>query len=165
MNYGKCWTAMRKSFAVAAVAMGLSVGSLCAGQETVLHTFVNGSDGSIPFSGLTFDAEGNLYGTADVGGEGGDGTVYKLTPDATGGFTFQTIHSFSQAKGDGGNPITNVVFDSSGNLYGTTSEGGTAGCGIAYELSPPATKGGVWTDQLCITSALQATTDAAPVAI
>jgi len=65
MNYGRCWTAaMGKGLTMAAVAMGLAVGSLCAGQETVLHTFVNGSDGSIPFSGLTFDANGNLYGAA-----------------------------------------------------------------------------------------------------
>ena len=150
MNYRRCWTAMSKGFAVAAVAMGLAASSLCAGQETVLHTFVNGSDGSIPFSGLTFDAKGNLYGTADLGGspEFGDGTVYELTPDANGGFTFQTIHAFSQAKGDGGNPLASVVFDSSGNLYGTTSEGGTGGCGIAYELSPPATQGEKWTETI-----------------
>jgi hypothetical protein len=150
MNYRRCWTAMSKGFAAAAVAMGLAASSLCAGQETVLHTFVNGSDGSIPFSGLTFDAKGNLYGTADLGGspEFGDGTVYELTPDANGGFTFQTIHAFSQAKGDGGNPLASVVFDSSGNLYGTTSEGGTGGCGIAYELSPPATQGEKWTETI-----------------
>jgi len=63
-------------------------------------------------------------------------------------FTFQTIHAFSQAKGDGGNPLASVVFDSSGNLYGTTSEGGTGGCGIAYELSPPATQGEKWTETI-----------------
>jgi len=75
MNYRRCWTAMSKGFAAAAVAMGLAASSLCAGQETVLHTFVNGSDGSIPFSGLTFDAKGNLYGTADLGGSRSFGTV------------------------------------------------------------------------------------------
>jgi len=64
-----------QGFAAAAVAMGLAASSLCAGQETVLHTFVNGSDGSIPFSGLTFDAKGNLYGTADLGGSPSSGTV------------------------------------------------------------------------------------------
>ena len=148
MNYGKCWTAMSKSFAVATVAMGLAAGSLWAAQETVLHTFVNGSDGSLPFGGLTFDANGNLYGTADLGGEFGDGAVYELTPDASGGFTFQTIHSFSQAKDAGGNPQSGVVFDTEGNLYGTTTQGGTGGCGIAYELSPPATKGGAWTETI-----------------
>ena len=147
-NYGKCWTSMSKGLAVAVVAMGLAAGSLCAAQETVLHTFINKSDGSFPFAGLTFDAKGNLYGTTDTGGspEFGDGTVFELTPDASGGFTFKTIHAFSQAKGDGGNPAGSVVFDAAGNLYGTTSSGGIGGCGIVYELTPPATAGGAWTE-------------------
>src|SRR5579863_1100325 len=150
MNYGKCWTAMSKGLAMAAVAMGLATSSLCAAQETVLHTFINKSDGSFPFSGLTFDAKGNLYGTTDTGGspEFGDGTVFKLTLNSSGEFTFQTIHAFSQAKGDGGNPAGSVVFDAAGNLYGTTSNGGNGtGCGIVYELSPPAT-GGQWRETI-----------------
>jgi hypothetical protein len=67
MYYGKCWTAISKAFAVAAVTVGLAASSFGAGSETILHTFVNGSDGSLPFRGLTIDSKGNLYGTTDLG--------------------------------------------------------------------------------------------------
>jgi len=103
MNYGKCLTAMSKSLAVAVITMGLAASSLCAGQETVLHTFVNEADGNSPGGGLTFDTKGNLFGTTSVGGTGefADGTAFELTPKASGGFTFHTIHQFSAATGDG----------------------------------------------------------------
>jgi uncharacterized repeat protein (TIGR03803 family) len=122
-----------------------------ADQETVLHTFVNGSDGSAPSGGLTFDTKGNLYGTSSAGGVGefADGTVFEMTPAAGGGFTFQTIHQFSQATGDGSNPSSALVFDAAGNLYGTTPNGGgTSDCGIVYELSPPTTTGGKWKETI-----------------
>jgi hypothetical protein len=142
---------MRKALAVASVTMGLAVSSICAGQETVIHTFKGGSsgDGSFPTGGMVFDANGNLFGTTSTGGVGefSDGTVFKMSPDSSGGFRFQTIHQFSQATGDGGNPGSSVVFDAAGNLYGTTPDGGS-GCGIVYELSPPATAGGAWSETI-----------------
>ena len=148
MNYLKYLSALSKCCAVAAVSMGLAASSYGASQETVLHTFTNGSDGSLPFSGLTIDAKGNLYGTTDTGGTGefADGTVFKLTPKAGGGFTFQTIHTFSQGAGDGGNPAGSVVLDAAGNIYGTTSNGQIGGCGIVYRLSP--TKSGTWKETI-----------------
>jgi uncharacterized repeat protein (TIGR03803 family) len=148
MYYGKCWTAISNAFAVASVTVGLAASSFGAGSETVLHTFTNGSDGSLPFGGLTIDAKGNLYGTTDLGGspEFGDGTVFQLTPKTSGGFSFQTIHAFSQAKGDGGNPAGSVVLDAAGNIYGTTSNGQIGGCGIVYELS--LTKSGTWKETI-----------------
>jgi hypothetical protein len=111
-------------FAVVAVTVGLAAGSWGARSETVFHTFVNGGDGAFPFGGLTIDAKGNLYGTTDLGGTGAsaEGTVFKLTPKASGGFTFQTIHTFLQGAGDGGNPAGSVVLDAAGNIYGTTSK-------------------------------------------
>jgi hypothetical protein len=57
MHYGKCWTAISKAFAVAAITVGLAASSFGAGSETVFHTFVNRSDGSLPFGGLTIDAK------------------------------------------------------------------------------------------------------------
>jgi len=147
MNYGKCLTAMSKSLAVAIITMGLAASSLCAGQETVLHTLINKADGSGPGGGLTFDTKGNLFGTtASAGtGEAIDGTVFELTRKASGSFTFRTIHTFSQPTGDGANPGSAVVFDAEGNLYGTTPNGGD-GCGIVYELSP--TKSGKWNENI-----------------
>jgi hypothetical protein len=106
MYYGKCWTAVGRSLAVAAVAVALAAGSWCAAQdkEAVLHTFtgVEGGSSEDPGGGLTFNASGDLFGTTSTGGVGefADGTVFEMTPKAGGGFTFQTIHQFSQATGD-----------------------------------------------------------------
>jgi hypothetical protein len=151
MNYGKCLTVTSKALQMAAVIMGFAVSSVCAAQETVLHTFngVSGSGGSFPTGGLVFDANENLFGTTSAGGTGefADGTVFKMSPDASGGFRFQTIHQFSQATGDGSDPGSSVVFDAAGNLYGATPNGGN-GCGIVYELSPPAIEGGAWTETI-----------------
>jgi hypothetical protein len=151
MNYGKCWTAISKGFAVAAVTLGLAAGSWCAAQdqEAVLHTFtgVEGGSSEAPAGGLTFNVSGDLFGTTSEGGTGefADGTVFEMTLKAGGGFTFQTIHQFSQATGDGSNPGSALLFDAEGNLYGVTPNGGN-GCGIVYELSPPAVTGGEWTE-------------------
>src|ERR1700722_3862210 len=132
MYYGKCWTAISKGFAVAAVTEGLATCSGGARSETVLHTIVNETDGSFPFGGLTLDARGDLYGTTDSGGSGAfaEGTVFKLTPKASGGFPFQPLHTCSQGAGDGGNPPGSVALDRAGNIYGTTSNGQIGGCGI-----------------------------------
>ena len=149
--YGKCWTAMSRRLAVAAVTVALAAGSWCAAQdqETVLHTFtgIEGGSSEDPGGGLTFNASGDLFGTTSTGGIGefADGTVFELTLSAGGGFAFQTIHQFSQSTGDGSNPGSAVVFDAKGNLYGTTPNGGN-GCGIVYELSPPTAPGGAWTE-------------------
>jgi uncharacterized repeat protein (TIGR03803 family) len=107
-------------------------------RESVLHTFTNGNDGGSPVnSGVVFDAAGNLYGTTSSGGSGQLGVVYKLTPGPLGGWIEAAIHSFPAAGILGGSPMANVVFDSNGNLYGTTLGGyiGTQ-CGSVFELKP-----------------------------
>jgi uncharacterized repeat protein (TIGR03803 family) len=111
--------------------------------ETVLHTFTGGSDGYTP-RGLTPDTSGNLLGVAESGGtansncEAGCGTVFKLTPGA-GGWSLSVIYSFSGGS-DGGYPISPLVFDTQGNLFGTTLLGGSVQCpnecGTVFELSP-----------------------------
>src|ERR1700734_2073402 len=100
MNCGKCWTAISKGLAVAAVTVALAAGSWCAAQdqETVLHTFTGAENnsGEGP-AGLNFNASGDLFGTFGVGGVGefADGGVFELTPKAGGGVTYQKIHQFS----------------------------------------------------------------------
>jgi uncharacterized repeat protein (TIGR03803 family) len=111
--------------------------------ETVLHTFTGGSDGYTP-RGLTPDTSGNLLGVAESGGtansncEAGCGTLFKLTPGA-GGWSLSVIYSFSGGS-DGGYPISPLVFDTQGNLFGTTLLGGSVQCpnecGTVFELSP-----------------------------
>jgi uncharacterized repeat protein (TIGR03803 family) len=92
------------------------------GRETVLHTFAGGTDGCNPFAGVVRDSAGNLYGTTSYGGASvgtGAGVVFKVT--ATGQET--VLYSFTGGA-DGAYPVGGVIFDSAGNLYGTTSNDG-----------------------------------------
>jgi uncharacterized repeat protein (TIGR03803 family) len=101
------------------------------GQETVLHTFTGSpTDGSCPFAGVILDPAGNLYGTTVTGGiRASGGAVYKV--DAAGQET--VLYSFNVfLRGD--SPGSGVVRDSAGNLYGTTTFGGTGAAGVVYKL-------------------------------
>jgi uncharacterized repeat protein (TIGR03803 family) len=110
-----------------------------AQTETVLHAFSGGSDGATPYSTLTSDSAGNLYGTTFAGGAFGIGTVYELSPGSSG-WKETILFSFDGANGYG--PESGVAFDSEGNLYGTTISDGKHGYGTVYELKR-STKG-VW---------------------
>lgn len=87
---------------------------------TVLHTFTGGEEGGAPYAGLTIDRAGNFYGTTSAGGEGGYGTVFKLSHAETG-WILNTLYRF-QGGNDGGYPYARVVFGPDGLLYGTTSD-------------------------------------------
>lgn len=103
--------------------------------EEVLYSFQGGTDGYSPAAGVIFDSSGNLYGTTQFGGEAG--TVFKLSPNGKGGWIKTTLYDFS---GGGATPASDLVFDTKGNLYGTTSQGGSGscgsytGCGTVFEL-------------------------------
>lgn len=121
--------------------------------EKILHSFVNnGTDGFAPESNLIFDAAGNLYGTTYQGGEGKYGTVFRLTATRAGEWTETTLYSFNFNGVDGINPSSGLTFDSSGNLYGTTYQGGAYGQGIAFELSPAG--GTTWAETILHTFGL-----------
>jgi uncharacterized repeat protein (TIGR03803 family) len=113
--------------------------------ETVLHSFGNGKDGTYPFAGLIFDAAGNLYSTTVMGGPYGWGTVFELTPNANGKWSEKVLHAFSYGKG-GESPWAGLIFDTYGNLYGTTEAGGAHNVGTAFELTPGA--GGKWKEKV-----------------
>jgi uncharacterized repeat protein (TIGR03803 family) len=103
--------------------------------ETIIHPFSHtGADGSDPNDGLAIDSSGNLYGTTSLGGAYGGGTVFELTP-SSGSWAETLLHSFGHV-GDGKSPKAPLVFDTSGNLYGTTSEGGLDGLGTVFEITP-----------------------------
>jgi uncharacterized repeat protein (TIGR03803 family) len=103
-------------------------------SETLLHTFNgSGADGSGPSGNLIFDASGNLYGVTISGGTQGEGTAFELTP-GTSQWTETTLHSFSENGLDGSNPATTLLFDAAGNLYGTTSRGGSSDEGAVFEI-------------------------------
>jgi hypothetical protein len=140
-----------------------------AWSENELYIFKgkNSNDGETPAGGVTFDASGNLYGTTAYGGTGscmllgglvGCGAVYKMTPPNTKADTWteSVIYSFKGGK-DGYLPNGDLTFDSAGNLYGATEYGGGFGscnsplyryCGTIFELSPPKTKDGKWTEKV-----------------
>ncbi len=104
-------------------------------DETILYLF-SGNDGEYPQGGLVLDAAGNLYGTTSAGGMYGSGTTFELSPPSAPGlpWTYTPIFSFNGA--DGAEPVGSLVFDSAGNLYGTTDVGGRQGKGVLFELSP-----------------------------
>ncbi len=95
-------------------------------NETTLYGFpgfdVNG--------GLLVDGSGNLYGTTLEGGSAGYGTVFKL--DTNGNET--VLYNFMGTNGDGGFPNGDLITDGSGNLYGTTTQGGAANVGAVFEI-------------------------------
>ena len=117
-------------------------------KERVIHSF-NGNDGFFPFGAPLVPRSGKLYGTATLGGKCADGcgVVFEITHCTDGKWRERVLHAFDR----GGWPH-GVVFDASGNLYGTTGHGGrfntndaclNLGCGRAYELST--SSGGNWT--------------------
>jgi uncharacterized repeat protein (TIGR03803 family) len=95
--------------------------------EKVLHRFYKVNDGVTLRSSLIFDVNGNLYSTTFAGGDSGSGTVFRLTPQADGKWTEKILHSFKNNGQDGRSPLAGLIFDSAGNLYGTTAVGGTSG--------------------------------------
>ncbi len=98
---------------------------------SLLTTF-NGFDG--PFGSPTFDGAGNFYGTNSTGGAYDNGFIFKASPSG-GGWNFTDLYDFTGGN-DGGFPVSNVVLDTSGNLYGTTYLGGSAGGGVAWQFKP-----------------------------
>ncbi len=114
-----------------------------AWTETVLHMFESGTDGAYPQSSLIFDANGNLYGTA-LAGTLNDGVVFELSPAGGGAWTESVLYSFTGLD-DGSEPYGPLVFDAAGDLYGTTSAGGSSNVGTVFQLTPSA-GGGSWTE-------------------
>lgn len=113
-----------------------------AGVYTVLYTF-NGTDGTAPFAPLVRDSTGNLYGTTSSGGQYGEGTVFEIPA----GGSLTTLWSFQGGGGvtgsaDGANP-NGLVLAQDGNLYGTTTNGGSgsacgaSGCGVVFQVALP----------------------------
>jgi uncharacterized repeat protein (TIGR03803 family) len=127
-----------------------------AQQERVIYTFTNNIDGLAPQGGLVFDKAGNIYGVTSEGGQFRNGTVFKLTIiETNGGAVESVLHSFKLDGQDGLDPNGGLIFDASGNLYGTTYSGGnrpcttysgTHDCGTVYELIPQ--PDGTWTEQI-----------------
>jgi uncharacterized repeat protein (TIGR03803 family) len=112
----------------------------------VLYTFTGDPDGSSPAYGdLIFDLAGDLYGTTFYGGQNGRGTIFDLTLQGNG-WTESVLYSLSGS--DGASPSNSVIFGNAGNLYGTTSFGGSGDGGTVFELT---NSGASWTET-CLVS-------------
>ena len=107
----------------------------------------HGSDGRFPQGSLLFDSAGNLYGTTNQGGQCatdsmGCGLVYELSPQSDGKWKEHLLYHFGEFSGDGRYPLAGLVFDSKGNLYGTTAVDGAFGDGTVFKLT--LTSDGQW---------------------
>jgi uncharacterized repeat protein (TIGR03803 family) len=107
----------------------------------VLYSFCHGNkfvckDGKNPAGNLVSDSRGNLYGTASAGGATGNGVVFELMRKRNK-YAYRVLHDFD-GNGEGGTPVTQLIIDTAGNLYGTAVSGGSDFGGTAFELSPNA---------------------------
>ncbi len=133
---------LRRSFGIPAFALslfcaltGIATESAQAQTLNVLYSFPrSGNVGYTPYSGVIMDQAGRLYGTNSVGGEYGNGTVYRLAR-AGSGWIATGLYSF-QGEPDGAGPMANVTFGPDGTLYGTTNAGGTGPAGGRDSLQP-----------------------------
>jgi len=129
--YGLCTTGGASG---AGVVFGLTPAGTGEWREAILYTFKGEPSSGFPYGALVGDGKGNFYGTTYYAGKYDDGTVYRLS--RRNGVWAQTFVRSFQGGADGGGPISTLAADAAGNLYGTTSEGGTTcGCGGIFKLT------------------------------
>jgi hypothetical protein len=117
--------------------------SIFAQTEKPIYSFQGGSDGSSPVAGVVSDSTGNLYGATGTGGTHSNGTIFELTPTGDGDWSKTILFSFPLEFGYVW--PNSLVIDQSGNLYGTSLEGGKYHYGTVFQLTPPSQPGGAWT--------------------
>jgi uncharacterized repeat protein (TIGR03803 family) len=128
------------------VAYELSPNSSGGWTETVILTFQpgtsgnGGSGGALPEFGLVLH-RGSLYGTTLSGGSSSYGVVFRLSSTKSGGWNETVLHTFNGSLYGGAEPTAPIMFDASGNLFGTAAGGGNlslcgGGCGTVFEMMP-----------------------------
>jgi uncharacterized repeat protein (TIGR03803 family) len=135
---------MNKGFSIGLTAalafiMAILVGTCAlavAQKERLLYSF-DGANGAYPTASLISDAAGNLYGTTSGGGAYDEGAVFELMRKTGKRWIERILHNF-KGGADGAYPLANLIFDSSGNLYGTTYAGGSNADGTLFQLAPKA---------------------------
>lgn len=159
MNYKKFLGATSAALMIVIVITLVSVPAAWA-QSNYKVLYSGGNACDYPYAGLIFDGAGNFYGTCLAATGNDSGTVFEMSPNPDGTWTPTLLYSFAGCNyhpgPDGGCPTAAVIFDAAGNLYGTTLDGGLAGCqddlrlgygcGVVFKLTP--NPGGGWTESL-----------------
>jgi len=109
--------------------------------QSVIYSFTGENDGFGPGSPVVFDKNGNLYGTTPTGGANGFGTIFQLTSDAGGMWTFHLLHTFTSGNDGASGSAGRLLIDSGGNIFGVATTGGKYGNGTAFEISPQSSGG------------------------
>ncbi len=122
-------------------------------NSAVIHTFAGApKDGNDAYGGVLLDKSGNVYGATGTGGAKNAGTVYKLSPVISGKkkgtWKEKILYSFKANGKDGIAPLK-ILFDTAGNIYGTTNGGGKSSDGTVFKLAAPVGKGGYKEKVLC----------------
>jgi len=131
-------------------ALAILMPGIAAAQATAyetIYSFHGAPDGSQPEGALVIDSDGVLYGTTYSGGASNLGTVFELTKPTGEPWKETVLHSFSGS--DGQFPASTLTLSSEGALYGTTTQvayGGGVDNGTIFEVAPPSTAGGAWTE-------------------
>jgi uncharacterized repeat protein (TIGR03803 family) len=131
---------LRISFVVALIVLNGQAFTANAQTLTYLHFFTGSpTNGDFPLATLVEGNDGNYYGTTEFGGSVNSGTVFRISSSGT----YTSLHSFTNSP-DGNIPMAGLVQGSDGNLYGTTSAGGTngtslGGFGTIFRISPSGT--------------------------
>jgi uncharacterized repeat protein (TIGR03803 family) len=112
---------------------------------SVIHAFTGGADGATGSAGRMILRDGHLYGAVTAGGSYGSGIVFELNPGGIGERDLKVLYSF-RGQPDGSFPYGALLFDASGNIYGTTYYGGANGIGAVYKLSPQPV--GEWSEEV-----------------
>src|ERR1051326_8698623 len=122
--------------------------SVCVLAQTVttIHDFGSANDGQNPQSGVVFDRNGNIIGTAALGGSNSSGAAYMLTPNG-GQWTETILHQFT-GRPDGDTPDSLLTMTPDGRLFGTTQLGGSKNLGSIFVLIPPAVTGDPWRERV-----------------
>jgi len=156
MRQKKFWFTIGEILALLVMALMLPALAVAASKYKVLHRFTGGADGANPQGGLVFDPAGSLYGTTMFGGmsptncgRSGCGTVFKLTPNKDGSWTEKVLYNFCLLTdcSDGVFPRNaSLIFDTAGNLYGTTDGINNGKSGVVFKLTP--NSDGSWTEEV-----------------
>lgn len=115
-------------------------------KHKTLYKFIDTFGGRFPTDGLVFDGSGNLYGTTRFANYSNPGGIFKIKPNANGSWTESLIYAFPADGKSGSLPYAGLIFDHAGNLYGTTSGGGTENSGTVFKLK--ANSDGSWTESV-----------------